>query len=130
MAGVFVKFAIETSTEFLSVINESVELMQRLGDVNITKTRIDTVAVSFGTPCSDVEDLEEKSKELCDKLEPFAKDFQAFFQKESDKMYKCIFFVKTSDGDDPVMKIDKRLLKLAYMLEAEIHFDGFRWKNV
>ena len=126
MAEVFANFAIEIDEEFLSVINECIELMQRLGDARITKTRVGTVVVSFDTPCSNIEDLEEKSKELCDTLEPFAKDFQAFFQKEADKMYKCIFFVKTSDGDNPIMKIDKRLLSLAYMLQAEIHFDGFR----
>ena len=85
-----------------------------------------TVSIDYQTPSSDVVYLKEKSEELCDKLEPFAKDFQAFFQKESDKIiYKCICFVRTTYEEKPVIKIGKRLLKLAYMLQTEIDFDGF-----
>ncbi len=128
MVGVFAEFGIEIPKESRSVIKECVDLMLQLGgDIRIIEKRmVDTVSVIYKTRCSNVDYLEEKSEELCDKLEPFAKDFQAFFQKESDKIiYKCIFFVRTTFKENPVIKINKRLLKLAYMLQTEIHFDLF-----
>ncbi len=126
MATVYAKFGFEVSDKFPSVINEGIELMQQIGEIHIVKTKCGTVTMEYQTPSSEVVYLEEKSGELCDKLEPFAKDFQAFFQKESDKIiYKCICFVRTTYEEEPVIKIDKRLLKLAYMLQTEIDFDGF-----
>ncbi len=127
MVGVFAEFGIEIPKESRSVIKECVDLMLQLGgELYITETRCGTVSIDYQTPSSEVVYLKEKSEELCDKLEPFAKDFQAFFQKESDKIiYKCIFFVRTTFEENPVIKIDKRLLNLAYMLQTEIHFDLF-----
>ena len=126
MATVYAEFGFEVSDKFLSVINEGIELMQQIGEVHTMKTRRGTVIINYETSCSDVDYLEEKSEELCNKLEPFSKNIQTFFQKEADKIYKSICFVKTSFEENPVIKIDKRLLSLAYMLQTEIDFDLFR----
>lgn len=126
MAEVYAEFGFEISNKFPSVIHEGVALMQRLGKAHVMKTKIDTVIIDFKTSCSNVACIEEKSKELCEKLEPFTKDFQAFFQKESDKIYANICFVRGESFEDiPVIKIDKRLLNLAHALQAEIDFDFF-----
>lgn len=125
MAAVYAEFGFEVSDKFFSVINEGIELMQQIGEIHTKKTKRGTVIVDYETPCSDVVSIEEKSEELCDKLEPFSKSIQTFFQKEADKIYKSICFVKTSSGENPVITINKRLLNLAYMLQTEINFDLF-----
>ncbi len=47
MATVYAKFGFEVSDKFPSVINEGIELMQQIGDINIAKTKIDTVTVNY-----------------------------------------------------------------------------------
>lgn len=66
--------------------------------------------------------IEDVSNILCDTLEPIANDLSAFIQENHCKIW--IYFV-ISLGDEGVgITINKRLLKLATILQSPIHFDG------
>lgn len=126
MAEVYAEFGFQISNKFPSVINEGLALMRRLGEIRVIETRFGAVKMEFEISCSNVAHIKEKSEELCEKLKPFVKDFQPFLQKESDKIYAYICFVRGESFEDiPVIQIDKRLLNLAHALQAEIHFDFF-----
>mgnify|MGYP003522194550 FL=1 len=43
----------------------------------------------------------------------------------SDKLYADICFVKVSDENDVVIKINKKLISISHELNLEINFDGF-----
>ena len=108
-------------SEFISLINWKYEIIL-VGDKKRNGKTSDMSVLSFVSQHFETPYIEDVSNILCDTLEPIAHELSAFIQENHCKIW--IYFV-ISLGDEGVgITINKRLLKLATILQSPIHFDG------
>ncbi|MGN0739548.1 MAG: hypothetical protein ACI4LX_05195 [Treponema sp.] len=124
MAKVYAEFGIEIFDN--SIVDDCFKIMHILGEVKKSETKRKSVVIDYCTSVENIVELENLSDSLCDVIEPHIKVIKSLLDKNSDKLYTSICFVKTSDDiNDIALKINMRLISLANTLNIEIHFDGF-----
>ena len=108
-------------SKFITLINWKHKIIL-IGDKKRNGKISDMSVLSFVSQRFETPYIEDVSNILCDTLEPIANDLSAFIQENHCKIW--IYFV-ISLGDEGVgITINKRLLKLATILQSPIHFDG------
>ena len=108
-------------SKFIALINWKHKIIL-IGDKKRNGKISDMSVLSFVSQHFETPYIEDVSNILCDTLEPIANDLSAFIQENHCKIW--IYFV-ISLGDEGVgITINKRLLKLATVLQSPIHFDG------
>jgi len=123
MAKVYAEFGIEVFDN--SIKNNCIKVMEKLGSININETKQKTILINFTTSTKSVIELETLSDLLCSIIEPQSNEIKEMLIQYHNKLYSDICFVKISDENDIEIKLNKRIIELAYLLNIEISFDGF-----
>lgn len=123
MNNLYVEFGIELFDKTLT--QSVISIMKNLGDLKISDTKRNSTIIDYCIHSKTDYDLENISNELCEKFEPYKETIKKYLSTNSSKLYSDICFVKISDNSDVSIKINKRLIRLAYELNVEINFDGF-----
>ena len=86
-------------------------------------TRRKTYIIEYHTNIIETKEIELLSNEIFEKINSVKDKLKHLIL--SDKLYADICFVKVSDENDVVIKINKKLISISHELNLEINFDGF-----
>ena len=121
MAKVYAEFGIEIFDRTL--LEQCYNSMKPLGEVEIKETRRKTYIIEYHTNTIETKEIELLSNEIFEKINSVKDKLKYLIF--SDKLYADICFVKVSDENDVVIKINKKLISISHELNLEINFDGF-----
>ena len=123
MTEIYGNFGIELNDK--SFEKQVADIIQSLGEIGVKHTRRDTIVFNYNTPTFTTPYITEVSDALCEKIEPFVDVFADFYQKHKEKCYMNLCFVVSELGEEGIsIIINHRLLRLAFELGVDIHFDG------
>ena len=122
MTEIYADFGIEIYDS--TIKNETIELMKKLGEIQIKETKLKTTIISFTSFSKNTPYIEDVSKELCAIIFPYREEFREFFIKFRGRIYSDICFVVNVDDDGISIRIDKELISICSYLGLEIQIDG------